>query len=115
MEAVVAPVIPREARLIDDLGDTADTIYTGLVTDEKRAVRAMLRGYRAAELRQLELRAREGPRPEQAVAESLSALNAAKDMGLWPAPRGAVEQSDIERVRRRWARVQNRAKKAAQR
>ena len=72
----------------------------------------MLRGYRAAERRQLELRALEGPRPEQAVAESLSALNAAHDMGLWPGPRSAIEQRDIDRVRRRWARVQNRAKAA---
>lgn len=86
-----------------------------LVIDEKRAVRAMLRGYKAAEIRQLELRAREGPRPAQAVAESLSALNAAQDMGLWPGPRSAVEQRDIDRVRRRWARVQNRAKTAAKR
>lgn len=75
----------------------------------------MLRGYRAVERLQLELRAQEGPRPRQAVAESLSALNAAQDMGLWPGPRSAAEQSEIDRVRLRWARVQNRAKKAAQR
>jgi hypothetical protein len=93
------------------------TSYDVPVSDDKHAVRAMLRGYRAVERRQLELRAQEGPRPRQAVAESLSALNAAQDMGLWPGPRSAVDQSEteIERVRDRWARVQNRAKKAAQR
>jgi hypothetical protein len=34
--------------------------------------------------RQRRLLAEEGPRPAQAVAESLSALNALEAMGLWP-------------------------------
>ncbi len=48
--------------------------------------------------------------PELSVSESLAAINAAYDMGLWPGPRDLIAESAIDRVRSRWAQVQNRAR-----
>ena len=62
--------------------------------------------------RSRELAAREGPRPEQAVAEALSALSALAKMGVWPGPRDPVSEAAVLEVRRRWARIQKRAKQA---
>jgi hypothetical protein len=69
-----------------------------------------LAGQRAAERRANELRVAEGAMPECSVSESLAAINAAYDMGLWPGPRDPISEAAVERVRRRWAQVQNRAK-----
>jgi len=85
------------------------------VTDDKRAMIAFLRGHGAAEERQRELLADEGPQPAQAIAESLSALNAAQEMGMWPGPRSDRQEQDVERVRRRWIRIQQHARKATAR
>jgi hypothetical protein len=68
-----------------------------------------------AAARSRELTAHEGPRPEQAVAEALSAAAALETMGLWPGPRDPVSEAAVLQVRRRWARIQNRAKSARQR
>jgi hypothetical protein len=65
--------------------------------------------------RQRSLLAEQGPQPEQAIAESLSALNAMDTMGMWPAPRDPVAELGIQQVRHRWARVQRRAKQAPSR
>jgi hypothetical protein len=80
--------------------------------DEAAAVRRWKRGHEQAARRQRTLLAAEGARPAQAVAESLSALNALDAMGVWPGPRDPVSEQGIERVRRRWALVQHRAKQA---
>jgi hypothetical protein len=56
-------------------------------------------------LRQRRLLEQRGPLPEQAVAECLDALEILERMGAWPGPRDAVQQGDVERVRRLWARV----------
>jgi len=58
------------------------------------------------------LQAIEGPRPARAVAQSLSALSALETMGRWPGPRDPVSARAIEEVRRRWARIQQRARAA---
>lgn len=71
-------------------------------------------GQAVAADRQRRLLAEEGPRPVQAVAESLSALNALETMGLWPGPRDEISELGVEQVRRRWAKVQKRAKRQAQ-
>ena len=71
-------------------------------------------GHAAAAERQRRLLAEDGPRPDQAVAESLSALNALEAMGLWPGPRDEIAELGVEQVRLRWAKVQKRAKQQAQ-
>jgi hypothetical protein len=71
-------------------------------------------GHAIAAERQRRLLAEEGPRPAQAVAESISALNALEAMGLWPGPRDEIAERGVEQVRRRWAKVQKRAKQQAQ-
>jgi hypothetical protein len=80
--------------------------------DEAAAVRRWRTGQLRAAERQRVLLAQQGPRPAQAVAESLSVLNAMDDMGMWPMPRDQVSEHAIQQVRRRWARVQHRAKQA---
>ena len=82
------------------------------MNDERMAVKRWLAGQRASERAQRELRATEGPRPARAVAHSLSALSALETMGRWPGPRDAVSARAIEEVRRRWARIQRRAREA---
>lgn len=85
------------------------------VSEEREALRRWRRGQVAAAQRQNELSYLEGPRPEQAVAESLAALNALAEMGLWPAPRDPVSERQVEAVRRRWARIERLSKRAADR
>ena len=70
------------------------------------------RGHQAAADKQLEVLAAEGPNPERAVAELRSALNAMHTMGMWPGPRDPVSERGVEEVRRRWARIQQRARQA---
>jgi hypothetical protein len=74
----------------------------------------MRRGHAAAAAKKRQLDQEEGPRPHQAMAEALSALNALAEMGLWPAPRDPAAERAIEEVRRRWARIGKRARKEAQ-
>ena len=50
-----------------------------------------------------------------AVAESLAALEALADMGLWPGPRDPASEREVREVRRRWARIQRRARASRQR
>jgi hypothetical protein len=80
--------------------------------DEAAAIRRWKRGHAVAAQRQRSLLAVEGAQPALAVAESLSALNALETMGMWPAPRDAIAEQAIQQLRRRWARVQHRAKQA---
>lgn len=83
--------------------------------DQAAAVRRWKRGQALAAARSREVAAREGPRPEQAVAEALSALSALARMGMWPGPRDAVSEDAVLQVRRRWARIQKRARQARSR
>ncbi|HEY2407554.1 MAG TPA: hypothetical protein VGI10_16210 [Polyangiaceae bacterium] len=77
---------------------------------ERAHVRRWLRGMRASANLQRALSASEGPKPARAVAHSLSALGALEEMGRWPAPRDAVSERAIEEVRRRWIRIEERAR-----
>ncbi len=81
--------------------------------DEGERIRRWRRGMQAAEERQRALRAAEGPRPAQAVAESLSVLNALEAMGRWPGPRDPISEQGVQHVRERWARIQGRARAQA--
>ena len=74
----------------------------------------MLSGFRAATLRQQQLRKVEGPRPQQAVAEAIAAANALATERKWPGPREAVTERAVEGVRRRWVRIGHNAKQARQ-
>ena len=85
--------------------------YRGLVHDDNPVLR-MRRGHEAAAARQRELMRAEGPRPEQAVAEALAAAAALAAEGKWPGPRDAVSERAVEEVRRRWVRIENRARQA---
>lgn len=80
--------------------------------DERQRVKQWLAGHRAAEQRIRESRGADGPRPAQAVAESLSALDAMYRMGLWPGPRDPIDNRGVEIVRARWAKVEHRARRA---
>lgn len=60
--------------------------------------------------RQLELMREEGPNPEQAVAECVSAQVALAEAGLWPGPRDPESERAVEEVRARWAKIQHRAR-----
>jgi hypothetical protein len=82
------------------------------MNDERAAVKRWLAGQRASADMQRTLQASEGPRPARAVAQSLSALSALETMGRWPGPRDPVSERAIEEVRRRWARIQQRARAA---
>jgi hypothetical protein len=77
--------------------------------DEGTKIRRFLEGQKLGGERRRRLVREEGPDPAQAVAESLSALNAAETMGLWPGPRDPLAERAVQEVRRRWARVQKRA------
>jgi len=72
----------------------------------------MLRGHRAAAARQQDLLRAEGPNPEQAVREAISATTALALGGVWPAARDPVNERAVEQVRRRWARIGRNAKLA---
>jgi len=77
--------------------------------DQATAVRNWLRGQAAAETRSRSVRAAEGPSPRHAVAEALSAANAVAEMGMWPGPRDPANEAAVNEVRRRWARIQQKA------
>lgn len=70
-------------------------------------MKAWRRGHQAAARRQQQLTAAEGPREALAVAEALAALAA-----IPPGPRDPVAERAVEVVRRRWARIERRARKA---
>lgn len=72
----------------------------------------MMRGHRAAAARQRQLLRDEGPRPEQAVAEAISATAALYAQGVWPGPRDSVTEREVERVRSRWVRIAENARQA---
>jgi hypothetical protein len=78
--------------------------------DEGERIRRWRRGMQAAADLQRSLRAAEGPRLAQAVAECLSVLNALEAMGRWPAPLDPVSEQQVQEVRGRWARIQRRAR-----
>jgi hypothetical protein len=84
------------------------------MVSEKDAVKRMLSGFRAAAVRQQELRKDEGPRPQQAVAEAIAAAAALATQHKWPAPRDPVNERAVEGVRRRWVRIGHNAKQARQ-
>ena len=96
--------------MLGHMGDDAR-----VVGDEALEVRRWRRGQAAAERRQRELTLLEGCQPSRAVAESLAALDALAAMGLWPGPRDPAAEHEVEQVRRRWARIQRRAKRAHRR
>lgn len=73
--------------------------------DDAAAVRRFLTGHRAAGERQRALVEQRGALPEQAVAECLDALAALEQMGAWPGPRDPVQDRDVVRVRKLWAKV----------
>ena len=79
---------------------------------ERLAIRRWLDGQRAAAELQFALQAAEGPRPARAVAHLLSALSALESMGRWPGPRDPVSEHAVQEVRRRWARIQQHARRA---
>jgi len=81
--------------------------------DEGERVRRWRRGMRTAEEIQRQLRAAEGPRPAQAVAECLSALSALDAMGMWPGELDPISKRQVDDVRRRWARIEHRARAEA--
>jgi hypothetical protein len=82
------------------------------VHDPKRDTARWRGGQALAERRSRAAVRAEGPDPAQAVAESLAALNALAAMGLWPGPRDPVSERAVEEVRRRWARIERRARAA---
>ena len=91
--------------------DKPDALAREMATlDEGERVRRWRQGMQAAEQRQRAVRAAEGPRPAQAVAESLSVLNALEAMGRWPGARDPVGEERVQGVRERWARIQRRAR-----
>jgi hypothetical protein len=73
--------------------------------DTPARIRQFVAGHRAAAAKQRELMAAEGPNPEQAVAECLSALAALEAKGLWPQPRDPVNEREVARVRALWAKT----------
>jgi hypothetical protein len=79
---------------------------------EDNAILRMRRGQQAAAERRRELMRAEGPQPEQAVAEALSAVAALASQGKWPAPRDPVSERAVEEVRRRWALIGHRSRDA---
>lgn len=83
--------------------------HTPLVTSERAAIKAWRRGHEAANQRRVELLIEEGPAPERAVAEGLSALEALALAGEWPGPRDAMSERSVEEVRARWVRIERRA------
>jgi SLT domain-containing protein len=106
----------RQRRLVVPSATRSPTqAHLTMGSDQAAAVRRWRRGQMLAAERNRELVAREGPRPAQAVAEALSAVAALETMGIWPGPRDPVSEAAVLQVRRRWARIQRRAKTAQQR
>ena len=79
------------------------------MSEERAALQRMRRGHQAAAARRLALMER-GPDPARAIAESLSALELLEAMNLWPGPRDPASERAVTDVRRRWARIQRRAR-----
>jgi hypothetical protein len=84
------------------------------MADQRAAFRRWRRGHQAAARRQQQLLAEEGARPDVAIAESRAALNALEQISGFPSDRDPVAEAAIDDVRRRWARVQQQAKRARQ-
>jgi len=84
----------------------------GRMRKQAAAVQRWKRGHELAAKRSREQARQDGPVPIQAVAEALSAVSALETMGLWPGPRDQVSEAAVLTVRRRWARIQQRAKQA---
>lgn len=78
---------------------------------EKARIRRWLDGHAATAVRIRRAVADEGPNPAQAVAEALSAATALAGMGMWPGPRDPASEAAVLEVRRRWARIQQKAKR----
>src|SRR5262249_39649869 len=94
--------------------DSEDTLPREMAQlDEGQRIRRWRQGMQAAEERQRDLRAAEGPRPAQAVAELFSVLSALEAMGRWPGPSDPVAEERVQEVRERWARIQRRARAEA--
>ena len=79
------------------------------VTPEAVLVKRLRRGQAAAARRALELSAAEGPKPAQAVAEALAAYALLGQLNAHPGRRDPVSEREVMEVRRRWARIQERA------
>lgn len=84
----------------------------GPSAEEKAAVRRWLEGHATTAVRIRQAAAEEGPNPAQAVAEALSAATALAAMGTWPGPRDPASEAGVLEVRRRWAKIQRKAKRA---
>lgn len=85
------------------------------MSEAKEAMRRFLRGHRAAELRQQDLRREQGPQPAQAVAEALAGAAALAAMGEWPGPRDPASEAAVVQLRERWVRIERRAMSAQRR
>jgi hypothetical protein len=81
------------------------------IAAEKAAVQRWLQGHAAIALRIRQAAAEEGPNPTQAVAEALSAATALETMGMWPGPRDPASEAAVLEVRRRWVKIQRKARR----
>jgi hypothetical protein len=77
---------------------------------EAAIIRRWRQGHVAAARRKLELSAAEGPDPEQAVAEALSAFELLGRATSRRSQRDPISEQGVTEVRRRWARIQKRAR-----
>lgn len=80
--------------------------------NQREAIKRMIRGHAAAEELQRRLRAAEGPNPERAMADALALLDLVESRGAWPGPRDTLAEREVQEVRRRWAKIQKRARTA---
>ena len=78
------------------------------------AILRMRQGQAAAAARALSLVRSEGPQPLQATKEAISAAAALARDG-WPEARDPATEAAIEEVRRRWVRIENRARQTSTR
>jgi hypothetical protein len=85
------------------------------LAESKAVVMRWRRGQDAAARKQRELLAAGEVESERAVAEALAGLEALEAMGVWPGPRDPYSEHAVEVVRRRWARIQTRARETARR
>lgn len=81
------------------------------IAAEKAAVQRWLQGHAAIAVRIRQAATEEGPNPTQAVAEALSAATALEMMGMWPGPRDPASEAAVLEVRRRWAKIQRKARR----
>jgi hypothetical protein len=84
---------------------------TAPMATEKAAVQRWLQGHAVIAVRSRQSAAEEGPNPTQAVAEALSAATALETMGMWPGPRDPASEAAVLEVRRRWAKIQQKARR----